>query len=65
VLDRRLKYLVNDTVTFACDKGYKLQGQKELVCQENREWNGAMPRCIGKQVVIYIIGIPVHILLFN
>jgi len=48
VLDQREMYLFNDSIVIECDEGYKVQGENEIFCQDNREWSGTMPKCKGK-----------------
>jgi hypothetical protein len=33
------------TVTFACDKGYRLAGSAECTCLDNKTWSPGMPVC--------------------
>ena len=39
--------LDGDTVTYFCNKGYKLFGNVSRTCQSNGEWSGIQPRCDG------------------
>ncbi|XP_038072987.1 sushi domain-containing protein 2-like [Patiria miniata] len=36
---------VGGVASFTCDDGYTLQGENELVCQENGTWSGEVPIC--------------------
>ncbi|XP_022088953.1 sushi domain-containing protein 2-like [Acanthaster planci] len=36
---------VGGEAVFSCDKGYTLQGESELVCQEDGQWSGKVPTC--------------------
>jgi len=47
VLDQREIYLFNDSIEIICDDGYKLQGENQIFCHENREWSNTMPKCKG------------------
>ena len=39
--------LEGDTVTYFCNKGYRLFGDENRTCQSNGEWSGIQPRCDG------------------
>ncbi|XP_038073810.1 sushi domain-containing protein 2-like isoform X2 [Patiria miniata] len=36
---------VGGVARFTCNDGYTLQGDSELVCQENGQWSGKVPTC--------------------
>ncbi|XP_039184898.1 sushi, von Willebrand factor type A, EGF and pentraxin domain-containing protein 1-like isoform X1 [Crotalus tigris] len=33
------------TITYSCDRGFRLEGQRVLTCLETREWNTGAPSC--------------------
>ena len=35
-------------VAFYCNTGFKLSATLPLLCEENAQWNGTVPRCLGK-----------------
>ena len=37
-----------DNITFSCNKGYKLVGSQQIVCDENGRWSDEMPSCKRK-----------------
>lgn len=37
---------VGDKVQFVCHEGFELQGNAELVCQNDGKWSGPIPTCI-------------------
>ncbi|XP_075853394.1 CUB and sushi domain-containing protein 1 isoform X2 [Microcebus murinus] len=36
---------VRSTVTFSCDPGYTLSDNEPLLCEQNHQWNHALPSC--------------------
>ncbi|XP_014773468.1 sushi, von Willebrand factor type A, EGF and pentraxin domain-containing protein 1 [Octopus bimaculoides] len=38
-------HTVNSTITFSCEYGYELLGNKTLVCGEDGNWTGTFPSC--------------------
>ena len=39
--------LEGDTVTYFCNKRYRLSGDASRTCQSNGEWSGIQPSCDG------------------
>ena len=39
---------IRSTVTFSCDPGYTLSDDEPLVCEQNHQWNHALPSCDGR-----------------
>ncbi|XP_004677499.1 PREDICTED: sushi, von Willebrand factor type A, EGF and pentraxin domain-containing protein 1 [Condylura cristata] len=39
------EYSFQSTITYQCEPGYELEGNKERVCQENRAWSGRVATC--------------------
>ncbi|KAJ8038755.1 CUB and sushi domain-containing protein 1 [Holothuria leucospilota] len=39
-------FIFNTSVTYACDRGYKIQGTAIRHCQADQEWSGNLPQCI-------------------
>lgn len=37
-----------DTVLYNCNTGYMLRGHETRICDENGNWTGQPPLCIGK-----------------
>ncbi|XP_078575446.1 sushi, von Willebrand factor type A, EGF and pentraxin domain-containing protein 1-like isoform X3 [Branchiostoma floridae x Branchiostoma japonicum] len=35
-----------ESVTYFCNKGYKMTGEARRTCQEDRTWSGVEPRCV-------------------
>ncbi|XP_038073805.1 sushi domain-containing protein 2-like [Patiria miniata] len=51
---------VGGVASFTCDDGYTLQGDNELVCQENGQWSGEVPICEASglqawQIVVIVV----------
>ena len=44
-LTTSIRQYVNNTVNYLCERGYKVTGQKELLCQTDGNWNAAAPTC--------------------
>ena len=42
----RVKY--DETITYSCDRKYRLVGQAEATCQEDRTFSSPPPRCNGE-----------------
>jgi len=40
-------YDLNQVVTFTCDTGYALAGNRQLTCLATKEWDGVEPTCQG------------------
>ena len=38
--------LIEDTCTFSCNAGYKLQGSNNGTCLANQSWSGGDPICV-------------------
>ncbi|XP_072912857.1 CUB and sushi domain-containing protein 1-like [Hemitrygon akajei] len=38
-------FSIGSTVTFSCCPGYTLSDDKPLICEDNRQWNHALPSC--------------------
>lgn len=43
-------YLFGDRVIFDCNRGFRLHGSKERLCQSNRQWSGQQARCEGENL---------------
>ena len=39
-------FTYGSTVTFTCDIGYELQGNKTALCQADGQWNATIPTCV-------------------
>ena len=39
---------VNNTANYSCSRGYRVQGDKQRVCQLNGLWSGNVPGCLGE-----------------
>ena len=39
-------FTYGSTVTFSCDAGYELQGNKTALCQANGQWSSNIPLCL-------------------
>ena len=37
-----------DTATYICDSNFDLLGVSERVCEDDGQWSGEAPMCIGK-----------------
>ena len=42
--------LFESLAIFECDTGFSLIGTDRIECQENDEWSGQPPECIGMQL---------------
>jgi len=40
-------YYSGDKLWFSCEAGYTLEGKKDLLCQNNGQWNAEFPICVG------------------
>ena len=40
-------YNYEDTLKFACNDNYTLEGYHEIKCKETKDWSGAVPSCRG------------------
>ncbi len=40
--------LVGDMAVYECLDQYKLEGDRERVCQSSGQWNGTQPSCLSK-----------------
>ncbi|GFR11206.1 sushi, von Willebrand factor type A, EGF and pentraxin domain-containing protein 1 [Trichonephila clavata] len=38
-------YVVGQTIDYACDKGYVIEGNKTILCDNNGHWYGNKPKC--------------------
>ncbi|XP_072107222.1 CUB and sushi domain-containing protein 1a [Mobula birostris] len=38
-------FSIGSTVTFSCCPGYTVSDDKPLICEDNRQWNHALPSC--------------------
>ena len=41
-------FTFTSVVVFACDLGYNLTGNQQLVCQANATWSAEQPTCVSK-----------------
>ncbi|MBZ3871168.1 Sushi, von Willebrand factor type A, EGF and pentraxin domain-containing protein 1 [Sciurus carolinensis] len=39
------KYTFGSTITYQCEPGYELEGNRERVCQENKQWSEGTATC--------------------
>ena len=42
------EFTYNKVLTFDCNPGYKLVGNRKRRCQESGSWSGTAPICVGK-----------------
>ena len=40
-------YNYKDTLEFACNDNYTLEGYRQIKCKETKDWSGAVPYCRG------------------
>ena len=40
-------YNYEDTLEFACNDNYTLEGYRQIKCKETKDWSGAVPSCRG------------------
>ena len=40
-------YNYEDTLKFACNDNYTLEGYRQINCKETKDWSGAVPFCRG------------------
>ena len=40
-------YNYEDTLQFACNDNYTLEGYRQIKCKETKDWSGAVPSCRG------------------
>ncbi|KAM4876293.1 sushi, von Willebrand factor type A, EGF and pentraxin domain-containing protein 1 [Thomomys bottae] len=38
-------YSFESTITYQCEPGYELEGNRQRICQENRQWSGGAATC--------------------
>ncbi|MBN3309505.1 CSMD1 protein, partial [Amia calva] len=38
-------FAIGSRVTFSCDQGYTLSDEEPIVCEQNHQWNHALPSC--------------------
>lgn len=43
-------YQIGGHVQFTCNKGYKLEGPREIICQDDLTWSTEMPTCKSKYI---------------
>lgn len=43
-------FTFGSTVHFDCNRGYKLVGDKYMICQANQRWSGRLPTCERKYI---------------
>ena len=43
---------VGSIATYQCDLRFKLKGTEKQTCQESGTWNGTVPRCERKYVML-------------
>ena len=48
------KYNYGDTLKFACNDHYTLEGNRQIKCEETKDWSGALPYCRGNNIYIII-----------
>lgn len=41
-------FSIGSQFSFTCDSGYTLSDQEPIVCEQNHQWNHALPSCDGK-----------------
>ncbi|OWK00321.1 hypothetical protein Celaphus_00019211 [Cervus elaphus hippelaphus] len=51
---------IRSTVTFSCDPGYTLSDDEPLVCEQNHQWNHALPSCDGRNFQQFPEHFPLH-----
>ena len=42
---QRDQYAYGETVTFKCERGYRLHGRQSMFCTQEGLWNGTLPTC--------------------
>lgn len=42
------EYHFGQVVRFACNSGYKIEGDNEMHCSEGGVWSKEKPKCVGK-----------------
>uniref|UniRef100_A0A3Q1HH93 Uncharacterized protein n=1 Tax=Anabas testudineus TaxID=64144 RepID=A0A3Q1HH93_ANATE len=47
-------YLVGNTLSFSCNKGYKLYGSTQRTCLDDGTWTGGHPHCITGCAVVAV-----------
>ena len=48
------KYYYGDTLKFACNDHYTLEGNRQIKCEETKDWSGALPYCRGNNIYIIL-----------
>lgn len=43
---------VSSTATYICDNDFRLQGERNRVCQVTSEWSGEEPTCVRKANIV-------------
>lgn len=46
---------LNDYAVYSCATGYSLEGSQQRRCQENGQWSGNMPGCLGEDKVLIVL----------
>lgn len=50
ILTGQQDFVVGNTITYQCDHGYKLMGNKQRSCLQNRRWSDGEPRCESEKL---------------
>lgn len=54
------RFIVDSTVTYYCNRGYKLFGRDERTCRRNGKWSGVTPKCQRKGKKCKPPGVPTN-----
>lgn len=41
---------IGSMVVYMCNFGYALEGDSSRECQNNQQWSGQLPQCVGKYI---------------
>lgn len=55
LLSTKEKYHFGDLVRFQCDFGYVMSGSSSLLCTSTGVWNGTVPECKCKEIIVIFL----------